>query len=105
VTHHRLLRRRRTVPRRHAATALRQGCCLFAARGDCEPALAPVGLRGTEDDALVLVCRTHYTDLRRLRPYEAERLARYLYVAFTPQPGPAPERDEGLTVVHVRAHA
>lgn len=75
-------RRRRTVPRRLAATALRQGRCLFAVHGDCDPAIAVVGLRHDGDLDAVLACRRHLPHLRRLRPYEAERLARYLHVSF-----------------------
>ncbi len=76
-------RRRRTVPRRRAATALRDGRCLFACHGDCEPVVAPVGLRGSDDIDAVLICRRHLPNLRRLRPFEAERLARYLSVSFS----------------------
>ncbi len=49
---------------------------------DCEPALAPVGLCGRDDLDAVLVCQRHLADLRRLRPFEAARLARYLHVSF-----------------------
>jgi hypothetical protein len=79
----RLLRRRRTVPRRHAADALREGRCMFAMHGDCAPTACPVGLRRTDDTDLVLVCATHYPDLQRLRPYEADRIAQYLHASFT----------------------
>ena len=57
---------------------------MFAVHGNCGP-IAPVGLRGVDDLELVLVCATHYRHLRRLRPYEAERLARYLRVTFASQ--------------------
>jgi hypothetical protein len=77
-----LRRRRRTVPRRHAAEALEHGCCLFAARGDCADGVCPIGLRNPDDIYAVLVCARHVADLRRLRPYEADRLARYLSVRF-----------------------
>ncbi len=77
-----LVRRRRTVRRRRAATALRQGRCLFAVHGDCDSAVAVVGLRHDDDLDAVLVCRRHLPHLRSLRPYEAERLARYLRVSF-----------------------
>ena len=43
---------------------------------------APVGLRGPDDSAAVLVCQRHLPLLRQLRAYEAERLGRYLHVAF-----------------------
>ncbi len=75
-------RRRRTVPRRQTACALRAGRCLFAVHDDCEPVLAAVGLRGPDDLDAVLCCCRHLRHLRRLRPIEAERLARYLRVAF-----------------------
>ncbi len=77
-----LRRRRRTVPRRRAATALRQGACLFSCLADCDPLVCPVGLRGPDDVDAVLVCHRHLPHLRQLRPYEAERLASYLHVAF-----------------------
>ena len=80
-------RRRRTVPRRRAACSLRAGQCLFAARGDCHPEIASVGLRGADDIDAVLACRRHLPHLRRLRPYEAERLARYLHVSFAREAG------------------
>ena len=75
--------RRRTVPRRRAAAALRNGACLFACHGDCDPGVVPVGLRNPDDLDSVLVCRRHLPHLRSLRPAEAERLASYLRVAFT----------------------
>jgi hypothetical protein len=80
-------RRRRTVPRRRAATALRAGRCLFACHDDCDQLVSPVGLRGRDDSDAVLVCRHHLPLLRRLRPIETERLARYLHVAFAPRVG------------------
>lgn len=96
----RLKRLRRTVPRHHAADALRQGLCLFACRGDCAPDVCPVGLRGSDDVDLVLVCATHVRDLRRLRAYEAERLARYLRVTFGREPArPVRDRETGVLVV------
>ncbi len=76
-------RRRRTVPRRQTARALRAGRCLFACHGDCDPGVVPVGLRNPDDLDSVLVCRRHLPHLRSLRPFEAARLARYLRVAFT----------------------
>lgn len=45
-----------------------------------------MGLRGPDDLDAVLVCRRHLPHLRSLRPYEAERLARYLRVSFTRKP-------------------
>jgi len=75
-------KRRRTVPRRRAATALRQGACLFSCLADCDPLVVPVGLRGHDDIDAVLICARHLPHLRQLRPYEAERLASYLHVAF-----------------------
>ena len=73
-------RRRRTVPRRRAANALRNGCFCH---GDCEPVVAAVGLRSRDDVDAILVCPRHLPHLRRLRPFEAERLAQYLYVTFS----------------------
>ena len=106
MNRHRLLRsRRRTVARRQAADALRDGNCLFASHGNCDPALGVVGLRRSDDHLAVICCRVHITDLRQLRPYEAERLARYLHVAFVNQPAPAPQRQESATLVHVQARA
>lgn len=55
---------------------------MFAVHGDCDPIVGPVGLRHRDDVDAVLVCARHLPDLRRLRPYEAERLCRYLRVAF-----------------------
>lgn len=75
-------RRRRTVPRRRAANALRAGACLYACHGDCDPIVAPVGLRDRDDVDAVLVCPHHLPLLRGLRPFEAARLARYLRVRF-----------------------
>jgi hypothetical protein len=43
----------------------------------------PVGLRRPDDLDAVLICARHLTDLERLRPYERERLARYLRTAFS----------------------
>lgn len=64
---------------------LREGLCMFAVHDDCDPAVCVVGLRGDWDTDAVLVCRRHLSHLRRLRPYEAERLARYLRVTFASQ--------------------
>jgi hypothetical protein len=70
------------VPRRAAADALELGRCMFAHFGDCSDAIAPFGLRGPDDVDSVLICSRHLRDLRRLRPYERERLARYLRLRF-----------------------
>lgn len=96
----RLRRLRRTVPRHQAADALRQGACLFACRGDCGPTVCAVGLRGPDDGDLILICSQHMRDLRRLRPYEAERLRRYLRVSFGRET-PRPLRDEQTGVLVV----
>jgi hypothetical protein len=61
---------------------------MFACHGDCDPTVGIVGLREPDDLDAVLVCRRHLPDLRRLRPYEAARLARYLHVAFAQRPKP-----------------
>src|SRR5688500_11975574 len=53
--------------------------------GWCRDPARRVGLRDHEDLDCVLVCRRHLEQLRKLRPYEAERLARYLHVAFAPK--------------------
>jgi hypothetical protein len=83
VNHQLVRRRRRTVPRRRAASALREGACLFAVLlDDCDPLVGPVGLRDRDDVDAVLVCSKHLPHLRRLRPIEAARLGRYLRIAF-----------------------
>jgi len=53
----RLLRKRRTVPRRAAAEALGNGSCMFAGLGECaQTGAVPVGLRDHDDIDAVLVC-------------------------------------------------
>jgi hypothetical protein len=78
---------------------------MFSPLGGCEPGVNAVGLRATDDVDAVLCCAVHYGDLRRLRSYEAERLARYLYVAFAYKFEPAPatvrDDDEGARLVLV----
>jgi hypothetical protein len=62
---------------------------MFAVHGNCDSAIGVVGLRHRDDIDAVLVCQRHLPDLRRLRPFEAARLADYLHVTFAPRPAPA----------------
>jgi hypothetical protein len=61
-----------TIPRRPVATSLKQGRCMLAVAGECSGNLVNA----------VLVCRAHMECGRALRPFEAQRLCRYLRVSF-----------------------
>lgn len=75
-------RRRRTIPRRHAAASLRQRHCMLEVVGDCSGALYNVGLRDEHDHNAVLICAGHRTRLRALGRREVETLCRYLRHVF-----------------------
>lgn len=55
---------------------------MLAVAGECSGNLLNVGLRDDYDSNAVLVCVSHRDRLRALRPYEAERLCRYLRAWF-----------------------
>ena len=61
---------------------LSQGACLFACRADCDPIVGVVGLRDPDDCDRVIWCPVHLPDLRRVRPIEGARLAKYLRIQF-----------------------
>ena len=77
----------RPKKRRHPTPAqalaqLEEGHCLYGGVSKCSGKLKQTGLRDKFDENVVLVCQAHYGLLRRLDPYDAEKMRRVLAEAF-----------------------
>ena len=75
-------RKRRHPTPAQALAQLEEGRCLYAGMSKSSGKLKQTGLRDKYDVNVVLVCQAHYGLLRKLDPYDAEKIRRVLREAF-----------------------